>query len=341
MKKLLTIALVAAAGFAAEGYHVIGKIKIGGANAWDYIVMDNANRRVYASHGTSVEVVDPDAQKVIGTISGLQGVHGIAVAPEFNKGFISARGTNSAIVFDLKSFEKTGEVKAGTNPDSICFEPKTKRIFTFNGGSNNSTAIDARTNEVVATFDVGPKPEYCAADGNGHLYVNIENSSEVVEIDAAKPAVTRKTSLAPCDGPSGLAIDTKDKVLFSVCGNKMMAVTDIPSMKVIATPAIGQGPDAAGYDAGLGLAFSSNGEGTLTIVKKVNGKWDAVDTVQTEPRARTMTVDEKLHRVYLLAAEVGPPAEAPKEAPPGGAPKKGGRGPAYLPDTYHILIVGR
>ncbi len=336
MKKLLTIVLVAAAGFAAEGYHIIGKIKIGGANSWDYIVMDNAGRRLYASHGGSVEVVDPDAQKVIGSVTGLQGVHGIAVAHEFNKGFISARGTNSAIVFDLKTLEKTGEVKTGTNPDSICYEPKTKRIFTFNGSSNDSTAIDARTNEVVATFAVGPKPEYCAADGNGHMYVNIENASELVEIDAAKPAVTRRTSLAPCDGPSGLAIDTKDKVLFSVCGNKTMAVTDMASMKVIATPAIGQGPDATGYDAGLGLAFSSNGEGTLTIVKKVNGKWEAVETVPTERGARTMTVDEKQHRVYLLAAEYGPPPEQPKEGQKG----RGGRAPA-LPDTYHILIVGK
>ncbi len=339
MKRLLTIILVAGAGMAAEGYHILNKIQIGGANSWDYIVMDNANRRVYASHGTSVEVIDPDTQKPIGTVTGLQGVHGIAVAPEFNKGFISARGTNSAVVFDLKSLQKTGEVKTGTNPDSICYEPKTKRVFTFNGSSNDSTAIDAKTNAVVATFPVGPKPEFCVVDGSGHLYVNIENSSEIVEIDAAKPGVTRRALLAPCEEPSGLAIDTKDKVLFSVCGNKTMAVTDMGALKVIATPAIGQGPDAAGYDPDLGLAFSSNGEGTLTIVKKVDGKWEAVDTVKTEPRARTMTVDPKLHRVYLIAAEIAPPSATPE--PPKEGQKGGRRGPAYLPDSYHILVVGK
>ena len=335
MKKLLTIALVAAAGFAAEGYKVLNKIKIGGAGAWDYAVMDSANRRLYVSHGTSFEILDPDAGKVLGTVKDLQGVHGVALVPEFNKGFISNGRGNNAVIFDLKTFEKTGEVATGRNPDSICYEPKTKRVFAFNGQSNDATAIDAKTNAVVGTVAVGPKPEYCAADGNGKMYVNIENASEVVEIDAAKPEVTRRASLAPCESPSGLAIDTKDKVLFSVCGNKMMAVTDIGGMKVIATPAIGTGPDAAGFDPGTGLAFSSNGQGTLTIVKQVNGKWEPVDTVETERGARTMTVDEKTHRVYLLAAEYGPAPEPPKDGQ-----KKGGRTPP-LPDTFHVLVVGK
>ena len=166
-------------------------------------------------------------------------------------------------------------------------------MFTFNGRSNDSTAINAKTNEIVATFPLGGKPEFCVADGAGKIYVNLEDTSEVMEIDAAKPAVTRRASLAPCEGPSGLAIDVKNKKLFSVCDNKMMAVTDIATMKVIATPAIGAGPDAAGFDPGTGLAFSSNGDGTLTIVKLVNGKYEAVDTVTTERGARTMTVDPK------------------------------------------------
>jgi DNA-binding beta-propeller fold protein YncE len=237
-------------------------------------------------------------------------------------------------VFDLKTLAKTGEPATGQNPDSICYEPKTKRVFTFNGRSNDSTAIDAKSNEIVATFPVGPKPEFCVADGAGKVYVNMEDSSEVVEIDAAKPGVTRRASLAPCDGPSGLAIDVKNKKLFSVCGNKMMAVTDIPTMKVIATPAIGPGTDGAGYDPGTGLAFSANGgDATLTIVKLVNGKYQAVDNVPTERGARTMTVDEKLHRAYLLAAEYGP---AP-EAKPG---QKKGR-PPVLPDSFHVLVVGK
>jgi DNA-binding beta-propeller fold protein YncE len=332
MKTLLTAGLIIATVFAAEGYKVLNKIKIGGTGGWDYVALDNTNRRLYASHGTSVEVVDPDAGKVVGTIPQLHGVHGIAVAPELNKGFISNGQSNSVTVFDLKTLAKLGEPATGQNPDSICYEPKTQRVFTFNGRSNDSTAINAKNNEIVATFPLDGKPEFCAVDGTGKIYANLEDKSEVIEIDAAKPAVTRRVSLAPAEGPSGLAIDVKNKKLFSVCDNKMMAVTDIATMKVVATPAIGTGPDAAGFDPGTGLAFSSNGDGTLTIVKLVNGKYEAADTVTTERGARTMTVDPKLHRVYLLAAEYGPAPEA----------KEGKKGrPPVLPDSFHVLVVGK
>jgi DNA-binding beta-propeller fold protein YncE len=332
MKRLLTAGLLIATAFAAEGYKVINKIKIGGTGNWDYVALDNTNRRLYASHATNVEVVDPDAGKVVGQIPQLHGVHGIAVAPELNKGFISNGQSNSVTVFDLKTLAKLGEPATGQNPDSICYEPKTQRIFTFNGRSNDSTAINAKTNEIVATFPVTGKPEFCVVDGAGKLYVNLEDKSEVIEIDAAKPAVLRHASLAPVEGPSGLAIDVKNKKLFSVGDNKMMAVTDIATMKVVATPAIGTGPDAAGFDPGTGLAFSSNGDATLTIVKLVNGKYEAVDTVATVRGARTMTVDPKLHRVYLLSAEYGP-APAPKDG-------KQGR-PPVLPDSFQILVVGK
>jgi DNA-binding beta-propeller fold protein YncE len=332
MKKLLTAGLIIATAFGAEGYKVLSKIKIGGTGGWDYVAFDNTNRRIYASHGTAVEVIDPDAGKVVGQITQLHGVHGIAIAPELNKGFISNGQSNSVTVFDLKTLAKLGEPATGTNPDAICYEPKTQRVFTFNGRSNDSTAINAKNNEIVATFPLEGKPEFCAVDGAGKIYNNLEDKSEVIEIDAAKPAVTRRMSLAPAEGPSGLAIDVKNRKLFSVCDNKMMAVIDIATMKVIATPAIGSGPDAAGFDAGLGVAFSSNGEGTLTVVNLVNGKYQAVDTVTTERGARTMTVDQKLHRVYLLAAEYGPAPEA----------KEGKKGrPPVLPDSFHVLVVGK
>jgi YVTN family beta-propeller protein len=333
MKKVFALVLVAAAAFAAEGYHVLNKIKIGGAGGWDYVTADGANHRLYVSHGTSIAIVDTDTGSVVGTVADLHGVHGIAVAAKLNKGFISNGQSNTVTVFDLSTFAKTAEVQTGTNPDAICYEPKTERVFTFNGRSNDSTAIDAKSNAVVATFPVGKKPEFCAAAGDGKIYANLEDTSELVEIDAAKPEVTRTAKLDPCDGPSGLAIDAKDGVLFSVCGNKMMAVTDIKQMKVIATPEIGQGPDAAGYDPGAGLAFSSNGrDGTLTLVKLVGGKWQPVDTVTTEPGARTMAVDTKTHKVYLLTAEFGPAPEA----------KEGKRvRPPILPDTFHVLVVGK
>ena len=333
MKKLLTVVLVAGAAFAAEGYHVLNKIKIGGTGGWDYITVDSNAHRAYATHGTVVDVVDLDAGKTVGQIPQLHGVHGVALVPEMNKGFISNGQSNSVTIFDLKTLAKTGEPATGMNPDSICYEPKTQRIFTFNGRSNDSTAINAKTGEPLNTFPVGGKPEFCVADGAGKLYVNLEDKNSIVEIDAAKPAVLRTGSIAPCEEPSGLAIDNKDGVLFSVCGNKMMAVTDIKSLKVVATPAIGNGPDAAGFDPGTGLAFSSNGDGTLTIVKNTGGKWDAVDTVPTERGARTMTVDPKTHRVYLLAAEYGPTPEAKSG-------EKKGRA-AVVPDSFHVIVVGK
>jgi YVTN family beta-propeller protein len=332
-KKLLMAGLVVAVAFAAEGYKVISKVKIGGTGGWDYVDVDPDANRVYASHATLVEVVDLKAGKVVGQITQLHGVHGVAVAPEFGKGFITNGQSNSVTIFDLKTLAKVGEPQTGQNPDSICFEPKTKHIFTFNGRSNDSTAIDPKTNEVIKTFPVGGKPEACAVDGAGKIYLNIEDSGEIVEIDAAKPAVLRHVSLAPCESPSGLAIDVKNKKLFSACDNKMMAVTDIATLKVVATPPIGPGTDGAGFDSGLGLAFSSNGgDGTLSIIKQVNGKYETVDNVPTERGARTMAVDSKNHRVYLLAAEYGPAPEA--------APGKKAR-PPILADSFHILVVGK
>ena len=330
MKKLMTVVLVASAAFAAEGYHVLNKIKIGGTGGWDYVTVDSNAHRLYATHGTVVDVVDLDSGKPVGSIPQLHGVHGVALAPEMNKGFISNGQSNSVTIFDVKTLAKSGEPATGMNPDSICYEPKTQRVFTFNGRSNDSTAINAKTGEPLTTFPMGGKPEFCVADGAGKLYVNLEDKGAIVEIDAAKPAVVRTGSIAPCQEPSGLAMDSKDGVLFSVCDNKMMTVTDIKSLKVVATPAIGANPDAAGFDPGAGLAFSSNGEGTLTIVKEVGGKWQAVDTVQTERGARTMTVDPRTHRVYLLAAEYGPPQAGDKK----------GR-PSILPDSFHVLVVGK
>jgi YVTN family beta-propeller protein len=332
MKKILTVVVLAAAAFAATGYKVLNKIKIGGAGSWDYCAMDSAAGRLYVSHGASVEVVDVNAGKVVGTIPDLHGVHGIAIAADLGKGFITNGQSNSVTVFDLKTLAKSGEPAVGQNPDAVCYEPKTHRVFTFNGRSNDSSVIDAKTGQVVATLALNGKPEFCAADGAGKLYNNLEDKSEVVEIDAAKPEVTRRTSILPCEGPSGLAIDLKGKKLFSVCDGTM-AVTDITTFKVIATPKIGQGPDAAGFDPDLGLAFSSNGsDGNLSIVGLVNGKYDTVDTVATERGARTMTVDPKTHRVYLLAAEY--------PAPAAGAQPGRGRVPA-LPDSFHVLAVGK
>jgi DNA-binding beta-propeller fold protein YncE len=334
MKKLFAFALIAAAAcwqlYSAEGMKVLSKIKVGGAGGWDYLTMDPVNRKLYIAHGNKVDIVDPDAGKVVGAIEQLHGVHGIAVAPDVNRGFITNGQSASVTIFDLKTFQKVGEPSTnGKNPDAICYEPKTHRIFAVNHGGQDVTLIDAKTSEIVKTIPTGPGGEFCAVDGAGKIYVNLETSSELVEIDAAKAEVSRKMSLAPCESPSGLSIDVKNKKLFPVCSNKMMAVVDIPSFKVIATPAIGPGTDGGGFDPGLGYAYSANGgDGTLTIVKLVNGKYEAVDNVPTERGARTMTVDEKTHKVYLLAAERGPAPEGKKQGP-------------ILPDTFHVLVVGK
>ena len=330
MKRLMTIALIAGVAFAAEGYKVLNKIKIGGAGGWDYATVDSNAHRLYATHATVVDVVDLDSGKVVGQIAQLHNVHGVALAPDLGKGFISNGGSASVTIFNLKTLAKEGEPAAGMNPDAICYEPKTQRVFTFNGRSNDSTMINAKTGEPMNTFPVGGKPEFCVADGAGKLYVNLEDKSSIIEVDAAKPAVLRTASIAPCESPSGLALDSKDGVLFSVCDNKMMTVTDVRTLKVVATPAIGSGPDAAAYDPGTGLAFSSNGDGTLTIVKNSGGKWNTVDTVTTERGARTVALDPKTHRLYLLAAEYGAPQAGDKK----------GR-PSILPDTFHVLVVGK
>ncbi len=331
-KWMLLFAAVATTAFGAEGYHVISTIKIGGQGFWDYLTMDNANRRLYVSNATRVVVIDPDAGKVVGEIPDTQGVHGIAIADKLNKGYVSDGRTNDVTVFDLKTLKVLGKVEmTGMNPDAIIYEPKSERVYTFNGRSHDATAIDAKTDKVIATIPVGGKPEFAAVDEAGHIFFNIEDTSEIAEIDAAKTMVTRRESIKPCEEPSGLAIDVKKNVLFSVCGNKMMAVTDAKTLKVIATPEIGQGPDAAAFDPATGEAFSSNGrDGTLTVVKEVGGKWQAVDTVKTEMFARTMALDPKTHRIYLSSAEAG-------EAPAG---QTKGR-PPMVPDSFHLVVVGK
>ncbi len=333
MKNVLTLVFLCVAAVASEGYHVVTKIHVGGAGGWDYLTLDASSRRLFISNATRVVVLDVASGKVVGEIPDTQGVHGIALAPSLNRGFTSNGRSNNVTIFDLRTLKPVGQVKTGQNPDAIIFEPASGRVFTFNGRSNDCTAFDAATGAVVAAIPLGGKPEFAVVAGQGTVYVNVEDTSEIVQFDARKLAVTRRWSLAPCEEPSGLALDAKRRRLFSVCGNKLMAVSDADAGKVLATVPIGQGTDGAGFDPSSGLAFSSNGEGTLTVVKEVAGKYEVVETVPTERGARTMTVDLKAHRVYLPTAEFGPlPAPTPQQARP--------RPPA-LPDSFHILVVGQ
>ena len=314
---------------APSGYHLLKEIKIGGEGGWDYLTVDSANRRLYVSHATHVAVVDIDAAKVVGDIPDTPGVHGIAIAPELNRGFTSNGRAGSVTVFDLKTLKPIGQsVKTGDNPDSIRYDAVSGRVFTFNGRSNDSTAIEAKTGKVVGTVPLGGKPEFSVADGKGKIYVNIEDTNEVVEIDTAKAAVSKRYSIKPCDGPSGLAIDTKNRRLFSVCSNRMMIVSDPDAGKVLATPAIGAGSDGVAFDPGPGYAISSNGDGTLTIVQQTGGKYDVLENIATEKGARTIAVDEKSHQVFVPVAKAAPA-------------QPGQRGTTYIPDSFRVLVIGK
>jgi YVTN family beta-propeller protein len=312
---------------AATGYHVLNEIPIGGEGGWDYLTVDSAARRLYVSHATHVAVVDLDSNKVVGDIPDTPGVHGIAIAPELGKGFVSDGRGNTVTIFDLKTLKASGTVPTGENPDDITYDKGTSRVFVFNGRSKSATVIDAKTGKVAATIPLPGKPEFAIADGKGHVYNNLEDTNEIVEIDAAKAAISKKFSLSPCDGPSGMAYDAKSRRLFSVCSNRMMAVSDPDAGKVVATPAIGAGSDGAAFDPGTGYVFSSNGDGTMTVVQQTGGKWDVVENIATERGARTVAVDETTHKVYLPTAKTAPSAS-------------GGRA-SYLPNTFKVLVVGK
>lgn len=327
---LFLLAAVLAA--AAPDYKVTGKIHIGGTGGWDYVYVDSANHRLYVSHNSKTEVVDTAADKVIGEIPDTNGVHGIAIANDLGKGFTSNGRDNDVTVFDIKTLKVLSRIKTGQNPDSIIYEPTTHRVFTFNGRSKDSTAIDARTGNVItASIPVGGKPEFSQVDGKGHVFANIEDTNEIIVMDAKDALVARRYSIAPCDSPSGLTIDSKSR-LYSVCDNKMMIVSDPAAGKVLAQVEIGQGPDGVAFDDGY--AFSANGrDGTITMVGETSpGKFGPVSTIQTMRGARTIGADQRAHKLYLPVAEVGPPAPS----------KDGKKGrPQPIPDSFQIIVVGR
>jgi len=319
---------------ADPGYHLTNTYKLGGEGGWDYLNLDSSARRLYISRGTHVMVIDADSGKPVGDIPDTPGVHGIALAPELGRGFVSNGRENTVTIFDIQTLKLISKVKAGENPDAILYDPASKRVFTFNGRSQDSTAIDAATGNVLGTIKLEGKPEFAASDGKGEIFVNIEDKSQIDAIDPAKLEVKARWSLAPCQEPSGLAIDRKNRRLFAGCDNKMMAVVDADSGKVIATPAIGEGVDANGFDPGTGLAFASCGEGVLTVVREESpSKFTVAENVPTQQGARTMALDEKTHNVYVVTAKFGPPPPATTENP---HPRR-----TILPDSFVVLVFGK
>jgi len=332
---LLLLSLTAAPAFPASspGYHVIKTWKLGGEGGWDYLTIDPDARRLYISRATKVVVIDADSGKSVGEIPDTPGVHGIALAPELGKGFVSNGRENTVSVFDLKTLKTTKKINVGQGPDAILYDPATKRVFTFNGHGGDATAIDAEKETVVGTIPLGSKPEFAQTDDKGTIFVNMEDKNSLYVLDPAKLTVKEKWSLPGCEGPTGLAIDRAHRRLFSGC-DKIMAITNADTGQQVGNPPVGDGVDATAYDSETGLAFASAGEGKLTVVQS-NGpdKYSVAEDVPTQPGARTMALDPKTHNLYLVTAQFGPrPAPTPQN--PHGRPP-------ILPDTFVVLVVGK
>lgn len=331
----LFISLLATLSAAVDpGYHVIKTYKLGGDGGWDYLTLDSSSRRLYISRATHVIVIDADSGKPVGDIPDTPGVHGIALAPELGRGFVSNGREGTVTIFDIQTLKPISKVKVGDNPDAILYDPATKRVFTFNGRSQDSTAIDAAKGTVLGTIKLQGKPEFAVSDGKGEIFVNIEDKSQLDAIDPAKLEVKSRWPLAPCQEPSGLSMDRKNRRLFAGCDNKMMAVVDADSGKVLATPAIGDGVDATAFDEGTSLAFASCGEGVLTVVREESpSKFTVAENVKTQEGARTLALDEKTHQVFVVTAKFGPP---PAPTPENPHPRH-----AILPDSFVVLVLDK
>jgi YVTN family beta-propeller protein len=320
------------AALAQSPYRILDRWTIGGTGGWDYLLADPSAHLLYVTHGPRVEAIDTETGKVVGAITGLKGTHGIALDPDGKVGYISDGGSNDVVVFDRKSFATLATIPTETNPDGIAYEPVTKTVWAFNGRSKSVSVIDTATRSVVATIALPGKPEFPQADGKGHVFDNIEDKNTIVELDAATKKIMASWPLTGCDSPSGLAIDRAHHRLFSVCDGNAMAIVDTETGRQLATAKIGDGPDAAGYDANAQLAFSSNGEGTLSVVD-AGHNYATVESLPTQKGARTMAYDEAADRIYLVTAQFGP---RPEPTPTNPRPR-----PAILPDSFTVLVVGR
>jgi YVTN family beta-propeller protein len=331
----LSICVPAYSQTISTGYHIIDSLQLGGEGGWDYLTVDTAAQRLYISRGSRVQVVDLEKLSVTGEIPNTSGVHGIALALSRGRGYTSNGRDSSVTVFDLRSLKELTRIRIDArNPDAILFDPFSGRVFTFNGGSANATVIETETNTAVATVPLGGKPEFAVSDGMGRIYVNIEDKSEIVAFDARSLKILKRWPLGPGEEPSGLALDREHQRLFSVCGNRLMVIVDANSGTIVATMPIGGGVDGAAYDQSQHLAFSSNGEGTLTVVKaERSDKYFVVETVSTRRSARTLTIDPKTHRIYTVAARFGPTPEPTADRP---RPR-----PPIEPGSVTLYVLGR
>ncbi len=326
------LALTCVAGVAQTPYKVIDHWKVGGTGGWDYLLADPSSHQLFLTHGPQVDVISTETGKKIGTITGLKGTHGVVLDPDGAFGYVSDGQGNDVAVFDRKSFAIVATIPAGTNPDGMTWEPTTKTVWAFNGRSNDVSVIDAGTRKVVATTKLPGKPEFPQVDEQGNVFVNIEDKNSIVKLNASSHAVLAVIPLQGCDSPSGMAIDNVHHRLFSVCDGGKMVVVDTSTDKQIATASIGDGPDAAGYSRSKQLAFSSNGDGTLSVIDAADG-FKTVQSVTTEKGARTMSYDDAADRVYLVTAAFGP-----RPAPTAAQPRPR---PSVVPDSFEVIVVGR
>ncbi len=334
--KYLAVAMLLFTGltaYAESGYHVMNKLTLGGEGGWDYVTADSSGHRLYISRSMHVMVIDTASNTVVGDIPDTPGVHGIALAPELNRGFTSNGRANTASLFDMKTLKVIGQVKTGENPDAILYDSATKRVFTFNGKSKDATVFDAMSGEILGTVALGGKPEFAASDTKGMVFANIEDTNEVVALDSRTLTIAKRYPLGSCNAPTGMAIDIEHHRVFSGCRNRLMMVLDVTSGKVIAAVPIGAGVDANAFDPETGFVFSSNGEGTLTVVRESSSGMFDTETVPTQRGARTMALDSKTHRIYLPTAEF-----APSPAPMAGTPNPR---PAMVKGSFSILVVGK
>jgi DNA-binding beta-propeller fold protein YncE len=302
---LLCIGLALSAQTGTSGYKVSSNIHLPGTGGWDYLTTDDPAGRLYVSHGTLVQVVDTKTGQLAGVIENTPGVHGIAIAADLNKGFISCGRSDSVLVFDLKTLKVTaGIAVTGKNPDAILYDKFSGKVFVHNGRTANSTVIDARTHSVLGTIALDGKPEYSVSDGNGKIFLNIEDKSLIVQINAKTLEVEQKWSISPGEEPTGLALDNETHRLFSVCGNKMMVIVNARDGKIITTLPIGEGCDGVMFDPSSKRAYSSNGEGTVTVVQEgMDDHFTVLETIKTQPGARTLTIDKAQRKLYLPTAE--------------------------------------
>lgn len=321
----------------AAGYRVVKTIPVGAEGGWDYATIDAAARRLYVSHATRMVVIDIDRDTVVGELKDTPGIHGIALAPALQRGFTSNGRDSSVTIFDLKTLAVLGRVKVtGANPDAIHFDAATKRVFTFNGRSANATALDATTGNVVGTIALAGKPEFAQTDGRGRLFVNIETDpGQIQVIDTRTLTVTATYTLTGCDGPSGLAYDRATDRLFSVCGNRTLAVSNPTKGAMVITVPIGPGVDAVSYDASEKLLFASNGgDGTMTVIKQAGAdRYTVLGNAATRVGSRTMTLDPVTHRAYLATVQYGPTPAPTAEQPRPRAP--------VVPGSFAILVLDR